>query len=201
MTFNVTVPNSAQSPGLFPSQNNDNFQRIKDIVNADHNFVDTAATNQGAHKQVSFINRSSPGSLPAGIQAIEYTKDVSGVPQLFFYNGVVDQQVTPSIERVATTLTVPANTTSSAILTLPNAAEATIFVCNQALATSFKYYLVFRSNNTSDVTIVLLHNSPVSSNTANVVAVAASPITQVALRNINTTDVQTYFYSIIINRL
>ncbi len=72
MTFSITVPNAGQSPGFFPAQNNTNFSRLKDIINNEHNFLDTASTApeiaaQGIHKQVTLINKSATvAALPAG---------------------------------------------------------------------------------------------------------------------------------------
>jgi len=98
MSFSVTVPNAGQSPGLFPTQNNNNFLRLKDIVNADHNFTDSTATNQGAHKQVTFINRTPPVvGFPSGTNAVLYTAfDADNVSQLNFFNGAANYQLTPT---------------------------------------------------------------------------------------------------------
>jgi hypothetical protein len=95
MTFSINVPNAAQSPGLFPAQNNTNFLRLRDIINNDHNFTNSAAAAQGIHKQVTLINRSTPVGLTAG-NAIVYTKpDIFGATQLWLYNGATNQQLTP----------------------------------------------------------------------------------------------------------
>lgn len=97
MTFTILAPNAAQSPGLFPAQNNTNFTRLQAIINQEHNFLNTAPTpveSQGIHKQCTFINRASPGSLPAG-NGILYSKpDAYGATQLRWYNGSSDNQIT-----------------------------------------------------------------------------------------------------------
>lgn len=100
MTYNPAVPNAAQSPGLFPAQNNTNYTRIKSIVNADHVFNDTAPSppnnNDGFHRQMTMVSRASPVSLPGGSNAILYTKiDSLGQSQLRFYNGTRDVAITP----------------------------------------------------------------------------------------------------------
>ncbi len=94
MTFDPNIPNAGQSPGLFPAQSNTNYARLKTIINAEHVFNDTASASDGIHRQVTFINRSTPGSTGAG-NAILYTRSTSGATQLFFYNGVNVQQITP----------------------------------------------------------------------------------------------------------
>ena len=93
MTFSITVPNASQSPGLFPTQNNTNFQRIKDIVNNDHNWTDATSLSQGIHKQCTLINRTTPVGLPAGNGILYSQDDTSGNSQLRWYNGSTDTQV------------------------------------------------------------------------------------------------------------
>lgn len=153
MTFNVTVPNAAQSPGIFPAQNNTNFQRIKDIVNADHNFVDTAATNQGAHKQVSLINRADPVALTGGTNGVLYSKDVNGVPQFFFYNGVTVQQITPIaanfVEEFVASNVVAGNS-SVLILTLSTNAYGTVFVI-YAGVNKYRRYWFYKNGSVLEV--------------------------------------------------
>ncbi len=99
MTFNPSVPNPAQSPGLFPTQNSNNFARLKTIINADHVFNDSSQTTDGVHRQVTLISRAPPGSLPAGTNSLLYSWiDGIGRSQLRFYNGATDIQLTPPEE-------------------------------------------------------------------------------------------------------
>lgn len=98
MTFSTTVPNSTQSPGLFPAQNNTNFLRIKDIVNIDHNWTDSSSLSQGIHKQATFINRNAPGALPAGNGILYSTPDASGASQLNWYTSAGNVQITPGVQ-------------------------------------------------------------------------------------------------------
>lgn len=93
MSYNTGVPNAAASPGLFPVQSNTNFDRLKTIINAEHVFNDTAAADDGVHKQVSLVTRSTPGALTSGTSGVLYTNVVNGVGQLFFYNGSTDEQI------------------------------------------------------------------------------------------------------------
>ncbi len=96
MTFSIVVPNANQSPGVFPAQNNTNFQRLKDIQNADHNFTNSVALEQGIHKQCTMINRATPVGLPNGGNGVFYSKDTAGVSQLYWWNNVEEVQITPS---------------------------------------------------------------------------------------------------------
>lgn len=100
MTFDPNVPNAGQSPGLFPAQMNTDLARLKTIINAEHVFNDTAAVTDGVHRYMTTINRSDPGSLVAGTNAVLYTKTIAGKTQLFFYNGVNVQQVTPFAQTI-----------------------------------------------------------------------------------------------------
>ncbi len=98
MTYDPSVPNASQSPGLFPPQNSVNFTRLKAIFAGDHVFDDTAPTGgaqEGPHKQCTLINRLKPTVLPTGTNGILYTKTVSSVTQLYFWNGTTDFAITP----------------------------------------------------------------------------------------------------------
>lgn len=101
MTYNPLIPNFNQSPGLFPAQCSTNFTRLQTIINADHMFNDSAATNDGIHRQVTMLTRDAPGALPVG-NGILYTKLVTGVSQLYFYNGTTDMAITPALTLGAT---------------------------------------------------------------------------------------------------
>ena len=98
MTYNPNVPNASQSPGLFPTQNNTNFARLKTLINADHVFNDSAQSTDGVHRQVTMVARTTPVSLPAGTNAILYTKvDTLGASQLNFWNGSENFLITPQV--------------------------------------------------------------------------------------------------------
>lgn len=101
MTYSPNVPNAAQSPGLFPAQNNTNFTRLKTIINADHVFNDTAIVNtDGIHRQVTMVTRASPSPtpLPLGQSAILYSKlDSLSRSQLWYYNGFADVNLTAEV--------------------------------------------------------------------------------------------------------
>ncbi len=90
MTFNPSVPNAAQSPGLFPPQNNTNFTRLKNIINADHVFNDTEPfpNNDGVHRQVTILNRAPPaGAIASGAAGIMYAAaNAMGNSELAYYN-------------------------------------------------------------------------------------------------------------------
>lgn len=101
MSYDPNVPNFNTSPGLFPSKCNTNFARLQTIVNADHMFNDSAAATDGIHKQVTLLTRDAPGALAVG-DGILYTKLVTGVSQLYFYNGTTDMAVTPAVSVGAT---------------------------------------------------------------------------------------------------
>lgn len=94
MTFSIIVPNAAQSPGLFPAQNNTNFSRLKTIIAADHIFNDTAAANDGTHLQVTLTNRVDPTTVPAGTNSMVYGKTATDlVNELWFYDNVTARQL------------------------------------------------------------------------------------------------------------
>lgn len=83
MTFKVNAPNAAQSPGVFPGQANDNWQRVLSNINSDHVFAFTNNAQQGMHRQCSFLTRATPTGSTAPASGILYSKnDTSGQPQL-----------------------------------------------------------------------------------------------------------------------
>ena len=66
MTYQINVPNSAQSPGLWPLQGNDNFIRIKTIIASNHKFNDTAASDDGCHQDIQILPIAPPGNTTIG---------------------------------------------------------------------------------------------------------------------------------------
>jgi hypothetical protein len=94
MTYNPNAPNASQSPGLFPTQANTNFGRLKTLIQGDHQFNDSVQTTDGKHLQVTLINRAVPSSLPAGTIGMVYARTISGVRNLYWYDGTVVEQLT-----------------------------------------------------------------------------------------------------------
>ncbi len=94
MTFDTTVPNASQSPGIFPAQNNTNFVRLKTLINSDHVFNDTAQATDGVHRQVTLIDRAIPTTLPLGTNSVLYSFLASdSSSDLWFFNGTLNNQV------------------------------------------------------------------------------------------------------------
>lgn len=93
MSYDPSVPNASQSPGLFPAQANTNFTRLKTIIRGDHQFNDSAGSTDGKHLQVTLINRSIPSSVPSGTIGMIYARTVSGARNLYWYDGTTVQQL------------------------------------------------------------------------------------------------------------
>jgi hypothetical protein len=145
MTFDAGVPNAATSPGLLPGQNQTNMARLKTIIGADHQFNDTAVPDtDGVHKQVTYINRAAPATLPAGTNSILYAaEDTAGASQLHFYNGANDYTLTPPrviVNEGKTALLNPGDT--HVITGLPTNYVGTIFAWSEGTA-FYKYYSLF----------------------------------------------------------
>lgn len=130
MTFSTNVPNSSQSPGIFPAQNNTNFTRIKAIFDADHNWLDTSAVAQGAHNQVTLINRADPSSVPSGTDSIFYGKEATdGTNELWFWNGSAARQVDWRLRQdTSTGVTVSSSSSYTTIFTPPNNSIGEIYM-------------------------------------------------------------------------
>jgi len=98
MTYDPNVPVATQSPGAFPTQANTNWARLKTIIKADHVFNDTepVPSTDGFHKQVTMLVRGEPSPPISPADAILYSKlDANSLPQLWYYNGTTDLQMTP----------------------------------------------------------------------------------------------------------
>lgn len=118
MTFDPAIPKAAQSPGLFPAQNNTNYTRLKAIINHDHVFNDTEQVDtDGIHRQMTLVSRAHPVSLPTGVNSMLYS--FSGTTQqLWFYDGSTNFQLTPPQDlypiRVVGSASVTAGNTTTA---------------------------------------------------------------------------------------
>lgn len=81
MSYNTNVPDTSQSPANFPGQAATNWSRLKTLINADHQFNDSAAANDGYHKVVHWVNQSGAfgDNTPAPIAGVgqSYTKSVT----------------------------------------------------------------------------------------------------------------------------
>lgn len=101
MTFSIVVPNQGQSPGLFPAQNNTNFRRLKEIINQEHNFLDTEpvpADSQGIHRRCTLINQATPSTTNGGSGVLYSKNDVNNEPQVNWFNNVSNYQITPGVQ-------------------------------------------------------------------------------------------------------
>lgn len=59
MSFDPSNPKNAESPALFPAENRRNMTRLQTLFEADHQFNDAAATNDGWHKIIHWIQQGS----------------------------------------------------------------------------------------------------------------------------------------------
>jgi hypothetical protein len=96
MAYQTNVPNSSQSPGLFPGQGNDNFTRLKTLFGANHKFNDSAATDDGYHQNIKMLPISVPGNDGTVGQGFVNSSDATN--QLSFKDGLNNvYQVTPCL--------------------------------------------------------------------------------------------------------
>lgn len=79
MSYDPGIPNSADSPAIFPAQAQTNWGRLQTIIGADHQFNLPAGADDGYHTVVHMPPQSSPGAL-------------AGVGQLY---GKTNQNVVP----------------------------------------------------------------------------------------------------------
>jgi len=168
MSFDPNVPNASQSPGLFPMQNSANFAQLKKIITKDHVFNDTAQATDGYHRQMTMIARSSPGSLPTGANSILYTSlDGASKPQLRFYNGTKDYQITPTQDFEFGTVnimdltnffvvhSVPANVYGEIFFFKDLIIQPGAFVSNATVVNGYTYGKTFSTSSSTDLSVSL----------------------------------------------
>lgn len=96
MTFDASIPLSSDSPALFPSQSQQNFQVLNTILAKDHQFNNTPSggDNSGYHNVIHMLVQSTPSTVSGTGQL--YAKLASGVVQLFYKDGSgTEYQITP----------------------------------------------------------------------------------------------------------
>lgn len=97
MTYNTNVPNSAQSPALFPAQGSANFTRLKTLISANHKFNDTAAVDDGQHQNVQMLPIAVPGA-PGQPFGQLFANDTLTGKQLCYKDSVNNlYQITPTM--------------------------------------------------------------------------------------------------------
>jgi len=100
MTFNPAVPLTSQSPSLFPAQNQTNMTRLKTIVAADHQFNDTAASNDGFHNVVHLTQQAPSGTDSVGRLYVKQSGTGSKM-HLFYMDDTavtsLNYQITPTL--------------------------------------------------------------------------------------------------------
>ncbi len=101
MTFNPSAPLASDSPGLFPTQGQANFTQLKKIIEQDHQFNDTAASNDGWHNIVH-LTTQSPNAATITASGRLYAKpDGNGRLQINYLDDTpgtnLNYQVTPSM--------------------------------------------------------------------------------------------------------
>ena len=95
--YNPNIPQPGNRPSDSQGQILNNFQTLDTSFAVDHvNF--SLGTNAGNHKQITF-DTNHPAAAPiATTQSILYTKNVGGVPGLFWRNSVaaLEQPISPN---------------------------------------------------------------------------------------------------------
>ena len=82
MTFNAAVPLNADSPSIFPSQNQTNMSRLQTLLGADHQFNLSSAADDGYHNLIHMTQQAPSGALAATGRG--YVKSSGGRIHLFY---------------------------------------------------------------------------------------------------------------------
>lgn len=101
MTFDPSIPLASDPPGNFPTQSQTNFSRLKTLISADHQFNNTAATDDGYHNIVH-LTAQTPNAAAVPASGRLYAKaDGLGRLQVNYMDDTpgssLNYQVTPSM--------------------------------------------------------------------------------------------------------
>lgn len=110
MTFNPNTPQASDKIRNFPADVTTNqWPRLQTIIAADHQFNASAASNDGYHKIIRFVNQAGAfgDGTPAPISGVSqlYTKTVVGEQHLFLMPGTAtnaatdEQPISPCVAR------------------------------------------------------------------------------------------------------
>lgn len=99
MTYNPNLPQASDKIRNFPADvTTNNWPRLQTIVSADHQFNLAAATNDGYHKIIHFVNQAGAfgDGTPVPISGVAqlYTKTIVGEQHLFLMPGTASNAVT-----------------------------------------------------------------------------------------------------------
>lgn len=96
MTFNPAVPLNSDSPSIFPSQNQTNMARLQKIIESDHQFNLTAASDDGYHNLIR-MTEQAPAGMVSGFGR-SYVKTSAGRLHQFFMDQTgASYQITPTM--------------------------------------------------------------------------------------------------------
>lgn len=112
MTYDPAVPQSAQSPSLYPPQGQANYGRLQTLLGKEHKFNLTAAADDGVHLQASMPNQTLNPAIPAGANGIWYVSGGDG----YYKNTIGNNQIPNTLSgttalttSISTVVAVPAN--------------------------------------------------------------------------------------------
>lgn len=95
-TYQPAVPQSGDSPSVFPGQGQGNFGRLQTIVSADHQFNNTAAANDGYHNLIHETLQAPSGALASTGRL--FAKISAGRVQQFYMDDNANAyQITPTM--------------------------------------------------------------------------------------------------------
>lgn len=96
MTYDPAVPQSSESPSVFPGQGQANFGRLKTIIEADHQFNNTAQANDGYHNVIHETLQTPSGVLASTGRL--YANTIAGrVHQFYMDDQGTSYQITPTL--------------------------------------------------------------------------------------------------------
>lgn len=172
MPYQTNIPNSAQSPGIFPAQSIDNFTRLKTIISSNHKFNDSAAADDGYHQNIKMLPIAVPSSDNTVGQAFANSSDATG-PLTYVDQANTRFQITPTIPIYAAVKFTGTGGSPFTILFSHNVTSVTQHT------SSGQYILTFTRPLPSQNYIVLGNVQPASGGTGYVQSLATNTYSQV----------------------
>lgn len=143
MTFDAAIPLAGNSPGIFPAQSQTNFQRLQAIIDADHQFNNTAAANDGYHNLIHMTTQAPTGLLASTGRL--YVKVVAGAVNLLYMDDLgTEYLITPQYLVTPIRITATVNLNDGQIYKIPSlvnpaydyTANSTLYINNTLLTNS-----------------------------------------------------------------
>lgn len=199
----TNIPVNAQAPSLFPAQCRDNWLRLKQVIESEHNFVTTGSLSDGYHKVITFVRQTGdPAMVSRGqLYTKEYTPTESSTSpsarDALFYEDTLGNvlQITPfgasfGIRLAGKLSALGAGATSPDITIGTFNYTALVFAYWLDVSIRDSFYMVTRQSTVQEI------NNPIIGGGTTPSVVAGSSANTIAIKN-NDSAQRDIYYSIL----